>query len=107
MFLNKFTHHITFNSNFSKTTSINRYNLLKQSLTVVYNGVDIPLSYQAEKHPSDKIQIGFVGRLVEVKRIDRLIDVIAAIKYKSGLNVDIVGDGPLRNQSYNKLLKII
>lgn len=105
VFLNKFTHHITFNSNFSKTTSINRYNLLQQSLTVVYNGVDIPLSYQAEKHTSDKIQIGFVGRLVEVKRIDRLIYVIAAIKNKSGLNVEIVGDGPLRNQIIQQITK--
>ncbi len=98
VFLNKFTDHITFNSNFSKTTAIKRYNLTKQSITVVYNGVNIPMSFQSEKHSSDKIRIGFVGRLVEVKRIDRLIDVIAGIKNKSNLNVELVGDGPLRNK---------
>jgi glycosyltransferase involved in cell wall biosynthesis len=97
-FLNKFTHHITFNSNFSKGTAIGRYQLTKKSLSVVYNGVDLLSSLPNEKQMSDIIRIGFVGRLVEVKRIDRLLETIASIKDKSTIKVELVGDGPLKNK---------
>jgi glycosyltransferase involved in cell wall biosynthesis len=97
-FLNKFTHHITFNSNFSKGIAIERYQLTQKSLSVVYNGVDLPSSLADEKQMSDIIRIGFVGRLVEVKRIDRLLETIAAIKDKSTIKVELVGDGPLKNK---------
>lgn len=94
LFLNKFTQHITFNSNFSKKTAISRYHLNKNSLSVVYNGVDLPPLIHKEKQTSDTIRIGFVGRLVEVKRVDRLIELIAAIKNKSKIIVELIGDGP-------------
>jgi glycosyltransferase involved in cell wall biosynthesis len=97
-FLNKFTHHITFNSNFSKATAIARYQLTKKSLSVVYNGVELTPSLPNKKQTSDIIRLGFVGRLVEVKRIDRLLETIAAIKDKSTIKVELVGDGPLKNK---------
>ncbi len=97
LFLNKFTNHITFNSHFSKNTAIEKYQLHKKSISVVYNGVDLPTSNFDKKEPSETIRVGFVGRLVEVKRVDRLLKTIAAIKNKSTIKVELIGDGPLKD----------
>jgi glycosyltransferase involved in cell wall biosynthesis len=93
-FLNKHTNHITFNSEFSKTTAIAKYKLKQKSLSTVYNGVELPLIIGEQTKSSDTIRIGFVGRLVEVKRVDRLIEAIASISDKSKIRVDLIGDGP-------------
>jgi glycosyltransferase involved in cell wall biosynthesis len=102
-FLNNFTNHITFNSNFSKTIAISKYHLRENKLSVVYNGCDLPLSIIKKHETSDTIRIGFVGRLVEVKRVDRILESIAAIKDKSKIIVELIGDGPLKNNILNEI----
>jgi glycosyltransferase involved in cell wall biosynthesis len=102
-FLNNFTNHITFNSNFSKTIAISKYHLHEKKLSVVYNGCDLPLSIIEKHETSDTIRIGFVGRLVEVKRVDRILESIAAIKDKSKIIVELIGDGPLKNKILNQI----
>ena len=102
-FLNNFTNHITFNSNFSKTIAISKYHLHENKLSVVYNGCDLPLSIIEKHETSDTIRIGFVGRLVEVKRVDRILESIAAIKDKSKIIVELIGDGPLKNNILNQI----
>ena len=47
---------------------------------------------------SKDIKIGTVGRLVAVKKIDRLINAFAKIKDKKNYQISIVGDGPLRTE---------
>ena len=102
-FLNNFTNHITFNSNFSKTIAISKYHLHKNKLSVVYNGCELPLSIIEKHETSDTIRIGFVGRLVEVKRVDRILESIAAIKDKSKITIELIGDGPLKNNILNEI----
>ncbi len=105
LFLNKFTQHITFNSNFSKTTAISSYHLNGNSLSVVYNGVELPPLIHKEKQTSDTIRIGFVGRLVEVKRVDRLLESIVAVKNKSKIIVELIGDGPQKKNILQQISK--
>ncbi|MFN5347276.1 MAG: glycosyltransferase family 4 protein [Bacteroidota bacterium] len=103
LFINKCANHITFNSEFSKATAIAKYHLTKKPLSVVYNGVELPPTVEKKTKSSDTIRIGFVGRLVEVKRVDRLIEVISAINDKSKIKVELIGDGPLRQNILNQL----
>jgi glycosyltransferase involved in cell wall biosynthesis len=105
LFLTKFAKHITFNSNFSKKTAISCYHLNENSLSVVYNGVDLPQMIHEEKQTSDTIRIGFVGRLVEVKRVDRLIESIAATNNKSKIIVELIGDGPQKKYILQQISK--
>ena len=104
-FLNNFTNHITFNSNFSKTIAISKYHLRENKLSVVYNGCDLPLLNNEVYETSDTIRIGFVGRLVEVKRVDRILESIAAINDKSKIIVELIGDGPLKSNILNEISK--
>ena len=102
-FLNNFTNHITFNSNFSKSIAISKYHLRQKKLSVVYNGCELPLSVNKENETSDTIRIGFVGRLVEVKRVDRILESVKPIKDKSKIIVELIGDGPLKNNILNEI----
>jgi len=105
LFLNKYANHITFNSEFSKTTAIAKYKLKLKSLSVVYNGVELPLIIEEQTKSSDTIRIGFVGRLVEVKRVDRLIEAIAAISAKSKISIELIGDGPQKESIIHLISK--
>jgi len=95
-FINKHIDFITFNSNFTQATSLERYGLNKTKKQVVYNGIAI--NSNPIKHSIDKkeIVIGTVGRLASVKRIDRLIEAFAKVKDLTNFKLQIIGDGPLR-----------
>jgi glycosyltransferase involved in cell wall biosynthesis len=47
--------------------------------------------------PNPSVDLMFVGRLVEIKRLDLFLEVVACVARRlSGVTVSIVGDGPLR-----------
>ncbi|MFM7016003.1 MAG: glycosyltransferase family 4 protein [Bacteroidota bacterium] len=108
IFINNFINGITFNSEFSKKVAYEKYQIRNVLHQVVYNGIDLPKAEVDCFTESSTFRIGFVGRLVEVKRVDRLIEVINKIQNNESRNspnqinwsrpitVDIIGDGPLR-----------
>ena len=97
IFLKKYVNTITANSEFSKTIASEKYNLENSKIKVVYNGVAIPKQL-SEKSKNNKFRIGFIGRIVEVKRLDRLIELAENLQSNNNFIIEIIGDGPLRNQ---------
>ena len=77
---------------------VDHYHVNRSKITVVPNAVDEDiLFYRTESTDlSSKIRILLVGRLVEMKNFDRVIDAAAAID--RDIEISIAGEGPLRNQ---------
>jgi glycosyltransferase involved in cell wall biosynthesis len=96
-FLNTNINFITFNSIFSEQESKKRYGLTNVRNEVVFNGIDLTNNTfeSVSNFVKAKITIGTVGRLVEVKRIDRLINAFSKVENKSNFEIKIIGDGPL------------
>jgi len=59
---------------------------------VIYNSVDTNFFKRKKEAPKDKINIVFIGRLIEAKGVQDLIEAFKKIKGEN-LNLDIVGDG--------------
>jgi glycosyltransferase involved in cell wall biosynthesis len=82
-------------------------------VVTLYNGIDTN-KYKADNNGNDllnkfnldknRLTIGFIGRLVEVKGLDYLLDAAAEIikKKKKEVQFLIVGDGPLKGMLQNK-----
>jgi glycosyltransferase involved in cell wall biosynthesis len=68
-------------------------------ITVVYNGIALDqFAARSDPRADEAPVIGWVGRLVPVKRVDMVLRVAASIMAQGlcpGLRVIIVGDGPL------------
>lgn len=66
--------------------------------SIIENGIDLSrIPVKTDYNLTKEFRILCVGRLVHVKRFDRAIEVVAALR-KKGLQIvlDIIGDGPLR-----------
>lgn len=70
----------------------------KRILKIVENGVDLSrFSARSVWPASEEVSIVYIGRLVDWKRVDLLIDACSKLVGKVNFQVDIVGDGPLRH----------
>jgi glycosyltransferase involved in cell wall biosynthesis len=69
----------------------------KRILEFVENGVDLDrFQVGASGTRKEKVDIIYVGRLVDWKRVDLLLDACARLIANVGFRLHIVGDGPLR-----------
>ncbi|MDP1699413.1 MAG: glycosyltransferase family 4 protein [Aestuariivirga sp.] len=69
--------------------------------TLVENGVDLRLFEGADSRATPETteaNIIYVGRLVDFKRVDLLIDACLSLRGREDVKLHIVGDGPLRAQ---------
>jgi glycosyltransferase involved in cell wall biosynthesis len=69
--------------------------------TLVENGVDLELFEGADSwatRGATELSIIYVGRLVDFKRVDLLIDALLLLRGREDVTLHIVGDGPLRSQ---------
>jgi L-malate glycosyltransferase len=65
-------------------------------MTVVGNGVDVEVITSAEPMP-DGAEIVFVGRLIDEKRVDLLLEAVALLRSRGmAPHCAVVGDGPQR-----------
>ena len=96
-FLNKSIDAISFNSEFTKSTSIHRFGLSRPIKEVIYNGVPVNLNSAHSTNQFRKSENEFlivaIGRLAQVKRFDRLLTTISKIE-SSNLRLIIMGTGP-------------
>jgi L-malate glycosyltransferase len=78
-----------------------------ESKTVVIpNGIDVEVTREAAAHAcaalgdDGRVNIGFLGRLVPVKQVDHMIQMMALLEEADPgrYMLHIVGDGPLRNE---------
>jgi glycosyltransferase involved in cell wall biosynthesis len=67
-----------------------------ETLTMPENGVDLTLFTPTRDRPesSGQVRLAFVGRLIDWKRVDLLIDACISIAGTTPLALHIVGDGP-------------
>jgi glycosyltransferase involved in cell wall biosynthesis len=66
-------------------------------IELVENGVDADLFRpRSAGGEHEKLRIIYIGRLVDWKRVDLLIDACARLADKAAFDLDLVGDGPLR-----------
>ncbi len=69
-------------------------------LAIVRCGIDTQI--KPRKSSTTLVKIGSLGRLVEKKGFDTLIDAVANLKDRSFI-LEIAGDGPLRNELEDKI----
>ena len=111
-FVKNFVDFITYNSSFSRRTAEDMYSITNARCEIVHNGLEIErISGNPSHLPPDtaarlrnKFMVGACGRLVRMKRIDRLIDAFAQFgKRKSDVALVIVGDGILRQDLQDQI----
>lgn len=110
--LKYFTQAIVCNSSFTKSVLIKRYNIKKEPF-VIENGAGSNFFSDPQEAQNYKLQIGdrFVigtsSRIVEVKRIDRLITAFAIFQkeHKNAVLL-LVGDGKLLSEFRKKVVKL-
>lgn len=104
-FVRYFVDMVTYNSKYTQNYAELMYSIQNSRTTVIHNGLNIEflsgdVSQLPEKVQSKikgKFVVGACGRLVQMKRIDRLISAFAAFqKGKPDVALLIVGDGTLR-----------
>ena len=99
-FLNQSVRAISFNSRFSLLESEKRNGLRHVRKEVIYNGVEDMANHEPasqNQHDSDILRIAAIGRLVTVKRFDRVLKTLSLVK-KENIQLTIMGDGPLREE---------
>ncbi len=88
------------NSNHTADTLSRIYGIDRRAVTVVYNGVALNGDRLSGNGDSGKgvVHVAFVGRLAQVKRVDRLIEAVARASLRERLRVSIIGGGPLESE---------
>ena len=108
LFLKNFVNYITYNSNFTKNTSLALYSTHNVQSQIIYNGINLKskklnssgVNLKTQKRIQDKFVVGTVEpRFAGFKRIDRLISAYARFcKNKYDTILLLVGDGPLKSK---------
>lgn len=87
-------------SNACKISFEKKFNLAKKKSVIIYNGIRDDFFYMKPKPKfnNNVTNIIFIGRLVKVKGVDRLINVVAnLIKEQYNISLTIVGEGEERH----------
>lgn len=87
-------------SNGVKEEMIERYNFFSEQICTIYNPILIE-DIKGKMHVSlkyEKPYFLFVGRLIQSKRVDRLLDIFKKGKYYEKYNLVLVGNGDEENE---------
>lgn len=68
----------------------------RRPVTVVGNGVAVPTQAPSEPRPSEFVEVVCVGRLIERKGVQDLVEAVA--RSQQPINLTLVGTGPLETQ---------
>lgn len=82
-----------------RDTLVHREGFYEDRVKVIHNGIDISQWIYCPSSPArdSRVHIGTVGRMVPVKRFDRLLEVAAEVKkHNANVRFSILGDGPLK-----------
>jgi len=70
-----------------------------QVIQLVENGVDLSIwQRSASSQKGEAIRLIFVGRLVDWKALDIVFEAMARIRSRFPISLEVVGDGPMREQ---------
>ncbi len=97
LYLRHKVHHIVNISSYARHNLITRYRVNPVKNSIVHNCTRWQKS-AIKFHPNDEITIGFHGRFVGCKRVDRLLRVAALLHKSKKCNVILLGAGPLKDE---------
>lgn len=101
--LNIFGFKVICSSNFAKQKLLNKVAVFKKKLLLIIPfGVNINQKDLNKQSQDGVLRIGFAGRVVEQKRVHKIINAIKLINDKIDLEFHIAGDGPLLNEIKSK-----
>lgn len=82
-YIKKYANCITVNTNYLKNDVLSNYKLDKEKIHVIYNCIDTQnLITKQQNIDTNNFVIGTIGRIVEAKRIDRLLEAFSIFKQK-------------------------
>ena len=99
---------IIFVSSAGYESYVAKYSINKSKVEIVYNGISenkINEGAKIEKKKDSIIHLSYVGRLVELKGVEDLIDVLPRLIKEYNCFLDIVGDGKIRAKLEEKVRK--
>lgn len=97
LFLRHVVHHIAHISHFMQARMIREYGVPVSKCRIVHNCTQWKAQSPHFK-PGTTLRIGFHGRFVSFKRIDRLLRVAALVAPRHAVEVVLVGEGPLQHE---------
>lgn len=84
-------------SNFVKDSVVNGSGVNANKVHVVYNGVHVEDYKEVASNKADgKIRLLYVGRLIEKKGVQVLLEAMKLLKNETGITLSVVGDGPYK-----------
>jgi len=87
------------NSNWTAERLCEVYGIRRDAVTMVHNGVDTRAAEPpGGRDASRPLTVAFVGRLVQFKRVDRIIGAVAQLQADRDIQVLIAGGGPLEGE---------
>ncbi|WP_026517881.1 glycosyltransferase family 4 protein [Butyrivibrio sp. MC2021] len=93
-------------SEFTRQSYVQEFGISADKIKVVYNGIDIS---ESKEEPGEaggsegSTGLLYIGRLVDVKGVDVLIDALGILSKDHSLHLDILGDGPARTSLEQKV----
>ncbi|WP_431137277.1 glycosyltransferase family 4 protein [Psychroserpens mesophilus] len=98
LIINFFGFKIICSSEFAKKKLLRKVPVFnKKLISIIGFGIDLPLQTNLVKNNDSVLRIGFAGRLVEQKKVSRIINALELIKNDIEVEVHIAGNGPLQN----------
>lgn len=84
-------------SGFVKKTIVEHADIPENKVKIIYNGVECPNPVKLHNgNLNNPVKIIYVGRLIEKKGVQVLLNAIERLKDKNSYEVQIIGDGPYR-----------
>ena len=88
-----------------KKSLIQEYKISQETIEVIYNGVDLKrFSSKSMPDANDSLNLIYVGRLIENKGVQLILQAVALWEYESKIHLTIVGDGSYK-QNLEDLVK--
>lgn len=88
-----------------KKSLVQEYKILPQMIEVIYNGVDLNrFSSKSSAGIKDSMNLIYVGRLIENKGVQLILQAVALCESESKIHLTIVGDGSYK-QNLKELVK--
>lgn len=95
-FLRRYVPIVVANSVHTSRRLTHIYALSPNRVRVIHNGIRPPNPQNIRREePESPIRLAYIGRFVQFKRIDRLLQAVAALRSPSAVRILLIGDGPL------------
>ncbi len=78
------------------------FGIPNEKIEVIYNGIDLKRFQRNEKHHNDIVQLAYVGRLVEGKGVQIILQALSELPKELNYRFTIVGDGVYKRELEEK-----